>query len=152
MASTEATRDIFSILHDGTIVAWTGDRDLLTLTIDCQYLARRINQSFDNFYVDLYKVDKIELDPWANPPGFPAIIKTDIADIFRAELELLSADIKEGTVVISCNQHDTDFDYCGGNLTISCHKIKVFDQGRNELTIDELWTICKNYWDDWSRR
>ncbi|HEY3405211.1 MAG TPA: hypothetical protein VGK59_17625 [Ohtaekwangia sp.] len=148
MIATEDIRDIFSILHDGTISAWAGDAHLLILTVECEYLAERINKSFDKFYVELLRIDKMELDPWTNPVDLPAIIKTDFADIFKAELEILSADIKDNAVVVSCNQHDTDFDYCGGNLTIRCQKIKVFDQIQNELTIDQLHTICKNYWDE----
>jgi hypothetical protein len=97
-------------------------------------------------------VDKLELDPWTNPIDAPTIVKTNFADIFKAELEILSADIKDGIVVITCNQHDTSFDYCGGNLTISCQAIKVFDQNKKELTIDQLEEICKNYWDEWSKK
>ena len=63
MTVTEDIRDIFSILHDGTISAWTGDKNLLTLTVDCEYLAERIDKSFDKFYVELINVDKLELAP-----------------------------------------------------------------------------------------
>jgi len=148
MIATEEIRGIFSILHDGTISAWTGDKILLTLTVDCLYLAERIDKSFEKFYIELSNIQKIELDPWTNSIDLPTVIKTDFADIFRAELEILSADIKDDTVVVSCNQHDTCFDYCGGNLTISCQTIKVLDQNKNELTIDQLGEICKNYWDE----
>jgi hypothetical protein len=47
---------------------------------------------------------------------------------------------------------DTSFDYCGGNLTISCQTIKVFDQNKKELTIEQFGKICKNYWDEWSKK
>lgn len=152
MTATEDIRDIFSVLHDGTISTWTGDKSLLSLTIECGYLAERIDKSFDKFYVELSNIEKMELDPWTNPVDLPTVIKTDLADIFKAELEILSADIKDDTVVVTCNQSDPDFDYCGGDLTISCKKIKVFDQNKNELTIDKFGEICKNYWDEWSKK
>ncbi len=152
MTVTEDIRDIFSILHDGTISAWTGDKNLLTLTVDCEYLAERIDKTFDKFYVELINVDKLELDPWTNPIDLPTIVKTEYADIFKTELEILSADIKEDVVVITCNQHDTRFDYCGGNLTISCRTIKVYDQNKNELTIGQFDKICNEYWDEWSKK
>ena len=95
---------------------------------------------------------KLELDPWTHPVDIPTVIKTDFTDIFKAELEILSADIKDDTVVVTCTQYDTAFDYCGGNLTISCETIKVFDQNKNELTIAEFGKICKNYWDEWSKK
>ena len=150
MTATEDIRDIFSILHDGGITAWTGDKKVMTLTVECQYLAERIDKSFDRFYVELSQVDELLLKTWQNPFDLPVQTLTEQSDIFRAELELISADIKDEKVVIACNQHDTNFDYCGGNLTISCDTIKVFDQKKNELTIDQLDEICKNYWDDWS--
>jgi len=118
------------------------------LTVECQYLAERIDKSFDRFYVELTNVDELFLSTWPNPFDLPVQTLTEPSDIFKAELEILSADIKDEKVVIACNQHDTDFDYCGGNLTISCENIKVFDQNKNELTIDQFDVICKSYWDD----
>jgi len=152
MAATQDIRDIFSILHDGTISGCTGDKELLTLTVDCEYLAERIDKSFDLFYVYLINVNKLELDPWTNPSDLPTIIKKDYQEIFKAGLEILSAEIKDDDVVITCNQHDTSFDYCGGNLIISCQAIKVSDQNKNELTIEQFGEICKNYWKGWSKK
>ncbi len=152
MKAIEDIRDIFSILHDGTIIAWTGNNELLTLTIECLYLAERIEKSFDRFYVKLYNIDKIELDAWANDFNFPNIVKTDIADIFKAELDILSTNIKNDTVIVTCNQDNRGLDYCGGNLTISCQTIKIFDQNNNELTIEQFGKICDEYWDEFSKR
>ena len=140
------------MLHDGGISAWTGDKNLLILTVECQYLAKCIDKSFDRFYIELTNVSELFLSTWPNPFDLPVQTLTEPSDIFKAELELLSADIKDGEVIISCNQHDAEFDYCGGNLTISCETIKVFDQSNNELTIDQLDTICKNYWGEWNKK
>jgi hypothetical protein len=152
MQAIEDIRDIFSILHDGTIETWAGDMEFLTLTIDCLYLAERIDKTFEKFYVELYHIDKIELDAWTMPITIPPAIKNGLAEIFQAELEILSAAIKDDVVAITCNQHDTDFDYCGGTLTIRCQNIKVFDQDRNELTINQWGQICDDYWNDFRKR
>lgn len=152
MTVIEDIKNIFSILHDGTISAWNGDKELLILTVDCKYLAEKIDKSFHKFYIELFKVDKMQLETWSNLIDIPTIIKTDLTDIFKAKLEILSADIKDEKVVIACNQHDTSFDYCGGNLRISCQTIKVFDQNRNELTIDQFDKICNDYWDKWTKK
>ena len=152
MTATEEIRDIFSILHDGGISAWMGDKNLLTLTVDCGYLAQRIDKSFNRFYVELKNLDRLELDPWTNLTDIPTIVKTDYADIFKAELEILSADIMDGFVLISCNQPDPKFDYCGGDLKLSCKAIKIYDQNKNELTIDRLELICNEYWDEWRKK
>lgn len=148
MKSKEDIRDIFSILHDGTISAWEGNKDFLILTIDCEYLAERINKSFDKFYLELSKIDMLQLDPWVNPLDIPQYIMTNPENIFQTEFEILSADIKEDAVIITCNQHNTDYNYCGGNLTISCVDIKVYDQDKNLLTIDTLGKICDSYWNE----
>lgn len=152
MTTTKNIRDIFSTLHDGEISAWTGDKKLLTLTIECQYLAASIDKSFDRFYVELTQVDVLYLSTWPNPFDSSVKIFTELIDIFKAELELLSADIIEEQVVIACNQHDMDLDFCGANLTISGKKIKVFDQNKNEITIEELHKISKKYWDEWNTK
>lgn len=152
MTATEDIKDIFSILHDGTISAWIGDKDLLTLTVDCEYLAERIDKSFDKFFLELKEIDKIVLDPWTNPVDLPTVIKTEFSDIFKAELEIMSAEVKDDFVLVTCLQFDTNYDYSGGNLSISCKTIKVFDQNKNELTIDQFDTLCKSYWDEWSKK
>jgi len=152
MATTENIRDIFSILHDGTISCCTGDKNLLTLTVDCQYLAERIDKSFENFYVDLIQIQDLYFETWPNPFDLPMLTLTDINEIFKADLEILSADIKEKLVLVTCNQHDKAFDYSGGNLFISCNAIKIYDQSKRELSIDEFGTICKSYWDEFSRK
>ena len=147
MTTIENIRDIFGILHDGTISRWTGDKGLLTLTIDCEYLAKLIDKSFDKFFVELIDVD-LYLSTWPNPFDLPVKTLTEPSDIFKAELEILSAEIKDRNVIVACNQHDIAFDYCGGNLIISCKAINVYDQNKNILTIDGLDVICKSYWNE----
>jgi hypothetical protein len=146
MSATEDIRDIFSILHDGIINSWTGDKNLLTLKINCQYLAEYIDKSFDSFYVDIIQVDNLYLTTWPNQFDLPKLTLTDLNDIFKARLDILSADITEDKVIVACNQPDPYFDYCGGNLVVCCRSIKIYDQNKNELTIDKLDEICKKYW------
>lgn len=35
-----------------------------------------------------------------------------------------------------------------GDLTIRCGGIKIYDQGRRELTVEALEEICRGYWDN----
>jgi hypothetical protein len=143
---------IFSIFHDGTICEWTGDKNLLTLKVECLYLAERINKSFDSFYIDLISIDKLLLDLWMNPVELQKQIKTELADIFKADLDIISTKTEDDHVAISCNQTDTSLDYCGGTLLLSCQSIQVFDQNKNPLKIDQLEGICKSYWDQKSEK
>jgi hypothetical protein len=124
----------------------------LTLTIDCRYLAERIDKTFNSFFVELNNVELIELLTWPNPFHLPVVIKTDLDDIFKAPLEIEYANVKDGKVVVDCSQHDNSFDYCGGNLSVSCETIRVYDQQRNSLTIEALDEICKAYWNEASNR
>lgn len=152
MKVLEDIKDIFSILHDGTITSWIGDRNSLTLAIECLYLATRINKSFDKFYVELNQVTELKLSTWPNPFNQPVKILTDLSEIFKAELEILSADIKDNSVLISCNQTDTKFNYCGGNLTLNCSEIKIYNQNKQELTIEQINKICQSYWDNFGKK
>jgi hypothetical protein len=143
-------RDTFSILHDGTTSTWTGDKNLLTLKVDCEYLAERINKSYKSFYIECGQIEKIELHPWMNPIALQQTLLTNIDEIFKASLEILSADIESNFVRITFNQHNTDFDYCGGTLLLNCKSIKIFDQEKRELTMDQFGKVSKGYWDDFS--
>lgn len=146
MNTQQDIEDIFSILHDGTIESWNGDINKLTLKVSCLYLAELIDNSFEYFYIELYNINKIELFAWMNPINLEQKIFTELEDIFKAELEILSADKKENDVIIACNQHDLEFDYCGGNLTLNCEEIKIFDEMKNHLSIDDIDNICNKYW------
>lgn len=141
-------RDIFSIFHDGGIVDCKGDLNKLTLTIQCNYLAELIYPDFENFYVDLIGVDKLDFDPWMNPIDLETINFNSYEDYLKVDLEILSAEIKDDFVLITCNQHDTDLDYCGGNLIISANDFNLFDQNSRQMTIEQLDSICRTYWDN----
>lgn len=147
MASSDDIRIIFSCLHDGTIVAWSGNRDSLTLTVECAYLAERIDKAYDKFIIEMSRIDELIFATWPNEPNLPAEIFNDLNEVFNTSLEVLSAEIEDGRVVIACNQHNPDLIYSGGNLAIRCESIRVFDEERNQLTIDRLIEICKEYWE-----
>ncbi|MBC3787447.1 hypothetical protein [Spirosoma utsteinense] len=143
--------DIFSILHDGTIESWTGNKEKLLLKVGCLYLAELIDKDFECFYVEVEQIKKIEFFAWMNPIDQEQKIFTELEEIFKTELEILSAEKSEDDILIVCNQHDTAFEYCGGKLTINCESIKIFDERHNILKIDEFDKICKQYWDKCGR-
>jgi len=141
-------RDIFSIFHDGGIVDCKGDLHKLTLTVQCNYLAELINPDFENFYLDLIEVNKLDFDPWMNPIDLEKIHFDSYEDYLQVDLEILSAEIKDDMVIVTCNQHDTDLDFCGGNLMISAINFNLYDHKMTPMTIDQLNLICRNYWDN----
>jgi hypothetical protein len=147
MTNLQNIKDVFSIFHDGVICEWTGNLNSLIFKVECQYLAELIDKSFTSFYINLVSIDKLLLDPWMNPIELPKKIKTELSDIFHADLDILSAKIEENYVAVSCNQTDISFDYCGGSLLINCKSISIFDQNKNIITIKKLDEICNYYWD-----
>ena len=144
----ENIRDIFSIFHDGTIKTWNGNHELLKLKIDCEYLAKKIDEDFKVFYVEFSHFEKLEFIPWMNPINKSQISFITTEDIFQANLEILSAEIENEAVKITCNQLDTNFDYYGGALFMNCKSVKVFDEKNNELTIEILDKVCNEYWNE----
>jgi len=135
----EEQRDIFNIFHDGSIVSISDQNNLLTLKIEIQYLAELISEEFDHFFVDLISCDILKFINWGNEKTI-----LDIQIISKLEPEILNCD-KEVTDMlrILCALSIGP----GGELWIKTKEIKIFDQKKNEITIDELRRICKKYWD-----
>ena len=146
MSTIQELCDVFSILHDGIITSYTEIDKRLTLKIECSYLAEGINKNFDSFYLALDTVKHLSFKTWPNPPHEPVLQFTLVEDVFQAPLEILSADIQNDLVFISCNQHDLKFNYCGGQLLISCEGLRVYDNDCNGLSIDTLDSIANEYW------
>ena len=146
MNTQQKVIDTFSILHDGVIESWTGSKEKLTLKISCRYLAELLNKDFEYFYIVIDKIEKIQFSPWMNPINKKQKLFSELNDIFQAELEILSSEKKEADSLIVCNQHNTAFDFCGGDLTLRCGEIKIFDQQMKYLEIDKLEEICDQYW------
>lgn len=144
-------RDIFSIFHDGGIVDCRGDLQKLTLTIQCNHLAELINPDFENFYLDLIELNKLDFYPWMNPIELEKIDFDSYKDYLKVDLEILSAKIKDDLIIVTCNQHDTDLDFCGGNLMISAKDFNLYDHKLTPMTIDQLDLISRNYWDNASK-
>lgn len=134
--------DIFAMLHDGSISTWIGDRTLLTLHVKCEYLAKRINPSYECFFIECSEIEKIALHTLQNIPGFPPILLTDISTIFKEPIQIGYAEPKNGLAEILCSQ---------GSLLLNCMSIKIFDEGKRLLSVEDLDILCKSYWDEQSK-
>ncbi|MCD6012681.1 MAG: hypothetical protein K0Q79_2543 [Flavipsychrobacter sp.] len=139
--------DIFSILHDGSTAAWIGDKELLVLEVDCEYLASRIDPSYKSFFIEMRHVSRLELHPW-RVESLPKIVLTEISEVFQAELTFLEANVENEAVRVVCNGPSHLVDYWGGELFVNCSGVVVFDEGKRMLTVGQLNEICKSYWDD----
>jgi len=138
---------VFSIFHDGTICGCTGDLTKLTLKVECLYLAELINPDFDSLYVVLSDISGLYFTAWsADEKSYERI--SVVQEIFEPELEIISTEIVEDIVIIHCRQDNAKLGKGGGELHLSCGSIKVLDQAGEEITIDYLSRLCKQYWDN----
>ena len=143
---TKEIEDIFATFHDGVIIEWKGDLKHLTLKIDCEYLGQEFQDDFKYFYITVNNIEHIEFEPWMNPIKLEKINKTELNDIFKAELEIGYAETVNGIVKISCNQHNTEFDYCGGNLFLKAESIEIQNHLKQKLIPTDLYNASNSYW------
>jgi hypothetical protein len=150
--SFEDIRDIFSVLHDGGVVSWANNEDALTLKVECEYLAERIDRTFQSFTIKLDDVQMLEFEPWVADASLSQSIFTNIDEIFQGELILSSATIEEESVRIYCVQRYSKFGYSGGELRLSAKAIALFDHAGKPLSVDDILQIGKQYWEEWSNQ
>lgn len=150
--SLEDIRDIFSIFHDGCIVASALQGEALMLDIDIQYLSEKISPEFNGFTVSLYGFTNASFSTWPSDlKSEPEVIR-NISVIFNPELEILEASLSQNKVVVICNQHSSKYDYCGGELSFNITSAEVKDPSGKSYTISELDDLCNSYWDEWKAR
>jgi hypothetical protein len=146
MTESDKIVDIFSCFHEGTISGYRGEHKLLTLQIDCAYLAKKINRSYDHFLVELIDVTQLELLPWSSPGDQHLKKITDLAQIFGSELEIVSAEIADGIALIACLQLVKES--VGSNLLMKAGSARVLDQQKNEISIRDLQKWSRGYWEE----
>jgi hypothetical protein len=149
---SEFIRDIFSIFHDGEIVCASLDNGNLVMDVEIQYLAERINPSYKKFIVRLENIRDMRFKTWPRDlKSEPALI-TDVSAIFKPELDILEGNVKDGLFKVVCIQTSPDFDYIGGELYFQAESAQVTDEGGRHYSIDELYSLCKGYWDELSNK
>ncbi|MCG8575035.1 MAG: hypothetical protein MI810_09150 [Flavobacteriales bacterium] len=150
MTSQQKIKEVFSIFHDGSISAWELKDGQLNLTINCLYLAERISDNFEVFYLQLNNIEKLEFAIWPDQEdSTPPTILTDPKVFFDTDLEILSGKLNDDCIEVSCAQHDTTAGYPGGELRLKADNIVVFDQDRNEIPFEQLDELCTAYWKAW---
>jgi hypothetical protein len=147
----ENVRDIFSILHDGSISSYALNGDDLTLEVEIRYLAERVKPEFRKFNVQLFGVGNVRFSTWPSDLKSPPVLITRVQNIFDAELEILEGTLRDDEIEVICNQHNSDRSYCGGELRFRCARAEVRDERGKDYSIEELNALCRGYWDDWSR-
>lgn len=148
----ENIRDIFSIFHDGSITSCYTNTDSLLMKVEISYLAERIDPNFSEFTLCIYGVSNIYFSTWLSDLKSEPVIIREIERIFKPELEILEGNIENEKIKVVCNQHSSEFDYCGGELYLSIISCEVLDEVGKSYSIEELDILCKEYWDEWENK
>ncbi len=143
---------IFSVFHDGDISRAKKEITILQLDVEIEYLAERINPSFQNFYVTLYGVKDLSFTTWPDVAEAEPEIITDLSAIFTSGLEILSGEIENNSIKVACNQPLPELGYCGGFLKLYVSSAVVKDEAGKEYSIRQLCSLSKGYWDEWANR
>ena len=149
---SEDIRDIFSFFHDGSITHAKRVGSDLILEVEIQYLAKRINSSFEKFYIRLVNVRDIRFTTWPRDSQSPPLEIADTSLIFKPELEILEVHNEEGAIQVICLQSSPGFNYVGGELYLQADFAQVTDEAGSHYSMDELRSLCKGYWHDFSNK
>lgn len=141
MQQAQISRAIY-LFHDGTISSIKRRFNDLILQVDIPYLAEMLSSEYRFFTISLCECEEIFFQYWLSE-----IIEYDLETMSKLELEINKAMNEDGYIQISCMISNPDI--VGGDLFIKTTGIKIFDQQELEITLSELETIAKNYWDQY---
>ena len=144
--------DIFNIFHDGSIRKHEYVDSDLILQIDIQYLAERIHKKYTTFSLHLIALEMVVLEPWYDDHDKKEPHVKIIREIFSPELEILSSEVTESVISISCNQSQPGYGYYGGFLKLEVAEATVQDEGGEYLSLEQLRNISSSYWKEWSEK
>ncbi|MEH7356175.1 hypothetical protein V7150_21905 [Neobacillus drentensis] len=131
-------KDVFNIFHDGTINDLYRTSNSLMLKIEIEYLAEMINENFNCFYCELVNCEKFSFRFWSDNNKC-----TDLEEIKNYELEIIDAKLSGEELIVSCRNEEI----IGGNLHIKTQRIKLFNQVKSAIPLNELSEIYRSYWD-----
>jgi hypothetical protein len=105
---------MFSVFHDGGFSNCVKQGQSLKFGVDIQYLAERVNPSYRTFSVVRQGVEALSFTTWPDDATAAPDVITDIESIFTPELEILSCELENDSIKVSCNQPLPGLGYCGG--------------------------------------
>ncbi|MCC6137861.1 MAG: hypothetical protein IT287_04465 [Bdellovibrionaceae bacterium] len=127
----------FVILHDGVIKEISGTvPGKILLIIDCQYLRQKHKAPGQDFTIELSHCKKLQ---YVDDDG---TVLTDPKKFAQAKIQILCAETKGETVEVYCS---------GGTLTLEFANATVHLNPTTTISIDDLETLARNYWDEWEQ-
>jgi len=128
---------IWNVLHDGQIVAITGEiPGTIQIQVVIDYLRQRFTDPGKTIQVALNECERFTYQDYDSMDCID-----DLASIAALKPEILSAEMKNDTSVVDC---------VGGTLQVcSASGSLMLDSGRS-ITLQELIEVSKSYWSEWS--
>jgi hypothetical protein len=138
MDQAQISRAIY-LFHDGTISTLERKLNDLIIQVNIPYLAEMLNSEYSCFTLTLSQCEEIYLQYWMSET-----MEFDLETISKLELEINKAKNEDGYIQISCMISNPDI--VGGDLIIKTTGLKIADQNESEVTLSDLETLAKNYW------
>lgn len=132
----------WNVLHDGSLTAIKGCiPGEVILSVEIAYLCRFLPTKASILNVTLYQCDQFEYRPYEAPPVLALSV------IVAGGLELLSAELNEGSMCIACSDGEH-----GGTLHLRYNAACIATQEGRVLTLAELESASDQYWTEWRAR
>lgn len=135
---------LFSIFHDGGVEEIRENVDGIECTIDIMYLAERILPQFRGIIIKLIYPAELYLEYVDTSETI-----RDFKELNKLDIEILKADINEDKVKVFCSINGGQ---SFGYLNVKASEVYIYDPERNLISLEDLKTICNQYWDDFRKR
>jgi hypothetical protein len=133
---------IWNILHDGRIIAITGELPGdLTLSVEITYLGRRLHTRAEHLVLELKGCRRIEYRPYEESATHIAHLQATLG------LEILSASAAMGQLTIDCADGGA-----GGQLLADYDIAFAFTSEGEPLAQAVLERASDEYWQDWENK
>ena len=138
--NTKKIIEVFSQLQEGYIEEMSMQEGTLNMKVECKHLANQIESNYDYFYVVLKEAKDVYFLPWDEED----MSINSLKDIQLFKPDILNVEYAENDYVkIYSNCENV---YSGGCIYILAKDIIVFDEGLNEIKLEELNELSDKYW------
>ena len=128
--------------HDGVIMEIRHENNQLDMKIEINYLANMINKEYTIMKYKLLGYSKLEfINCEENNKKY-----TNIDEIEKMELTILNARKIKNEICIDVVTSNDKY----GQVYLLADDIIIYDQNNIEMDYNELYEICKNYWNNLS--
>lgn len=134
--------DLFTILHDGSIVELVKVDSQINIKIEIDYLAKMIREDHDHIFLLIDNPKNMIFIPWSDEQGSI----TTMEEISHLELEILGCDTENDKYIIHCHCDEKRHEYPGGDLVLDFTEFIVKDQEGKTIGLQKLRTLANNYW------